>query len=134
MKFYNIFTNQIYPYISQSNDLILKLIPLYQDRSSTVLEIKEKIIQVFEKTYIFSNDQKKILDSFKNNKSFIIKEFSSIVDWNEYIIGEKINYIIDKLELKFKQLGQPLRLILSGCQGWTFNFKVNGNYWKELLF
>ena len=102
--------------ISQSNDLILKLIPLYQDRSSTVLEIKEKIIQVFEKTYIFSNDQKKILDSFKNNKSFIIEEFSSIVDWNEYIIGEKIKYILDKLELKFKQLGQPLRLILSGSK------------------
>ncbi len=102
--------------VSQSNDLILKLIPLYQDRSSTVLEIKEKIIQVFEKTYIFSNDQKKILDSFKNNKSFIIEEFSSIVDWNEYIIGEKIKYILDKLELKFKQLGQPLRLILSGSK------------------
>ena len=46
--------------ISQSKDLILKLIPLYQDRSSTVLEIKEKIIQVFEKTYIFSNDQKNL--------------------------------------------------------------------------
>ena len=50
------------------------------------------------------------------NKSFIIGEFSSIVDWNEYIIGEKIKYILDKLELKFKQLGQPLRLILSGSK------------------
>ena len=102
--------------INQSKELILKLIPLYQDRSSTVLEIKEKIVQIFKKTYIFSNDQKKILDSLKDNKSFIIGEFSSIVDWNEYIIGEKIKYILDKLELKFKQLGQPLRLILSGSK------------------
>ena len=74
------------------------------------MEIKEKIILIFNEKYTFSFDQKKILDSFKNNKSFIIKEFSSIVDWNEYIIGEKINYIIDKLELKFKQLGQPLSI------------------------
>ena len=101
--------------ISQSNDLILKLIPLYQDRSSTVLEIKERLFKSLKNIY-FSNDQKKILDSFKNNKSFIIEEFSSIVDWNEYIIGEKIKYILDKLELKFKQLGQPLRLILSGSK------------------
>ncbi len=104
------------PNINKNKDLILKLIPLYQDRSSSVLEIKEKIIQIFEKKYIFSNDQKKILDSFRNNKSFIIEEFSSIVDWNEYIIGEKIKYILHKLELKFKQLGQPLRLILSGSK------------------
>ena len=102
--------------IDKHKDLILKLIPLYKKRSSSILEIKEKIILIFNEKYTFSFDQKKILDSFKNNKSFIIKEFSSIVDWNEYIIGEKINYIIDKLELKFKQLGQPLRLILSGCQ------------------
>ena len=54
---------------------------------------------------------KEILDSFKKNKSFIIKELTSIVDWNEYIIDEKLNYILDKLDLKFKQLGQPLRLI-----------------------
>ena len=55
------------------------------------------------------------------------------MDWNEYIIGEKINYIIDKLELKFKQLGQPLRLILSDAKV-GLQFQVNGNYWKELLF
>ena len=36
------------------------------------------------------------------------------MDWNEYIIDEKLKYILEKLDLKFKQLGQPLRLIISG--------------------
>ena len=36
------------------------------------------------------------------------------MEWNEYIIDEKLNYILEKLDLKFKQLGQPLRLIISG--------------------
>ena len=29
------------------------------------------------------------------------------MDWNEYIIDEKLKYILEKLDLKFKQLGQP---------------------------
>jgi len=95
-------------------EMILKFIPLYKTRSSSILEIKEKIVQIFHKKYNFAKDQIEILDSLKNNKSLLIEEFSSIVDWNEYIIDEKIKIILNKLDLKFKQLGQPLRLILSG--------------------
>ena len=79
-----------------------------------VIKIKEKIVQIFQKKYNFTKDQIEILDSLKNNKSLLIEEFTSIVDWNEYIIDEKIKIILNKLDLKFKQLGQPLRLILSG--------------------
>ena len=97
-----------------NNEMILKFIALYKKRSSSILEIKEKIVQIFHKKYNFTKDQIEILDSLKNNKSLLIEEFSSIVDWNEYIIDEKIKIILNKLDLKFKQLGQPLRLILSG--------------------
>ena len=97
-----------------NNEMILKFILLYKKRSSSILEIKEKIVQIFHKKYNFTKDQIEILDSLKNNKSLLIEEFSSIVDWNEYIIDEKIKIILNKLDLKFKQLGQPLRLILSG--------------------
>ena len=97
-----------------NNEMILKFIALYKKRSSSILEIKEKIVQIFHKKYNFTKDQIEVLDSLKNNKSLLIEEFSSIVDWNEYIIDEKIKIILNKLDLKFKQLGQPLRLILSG--------------------
>ena len=97
-----------------NNEMILKFIALYKKRSSSILEIKEKIVQIFHKKYNFTKDQIEILDSLKNNKSLLIEEFSSIVDWNEYIIDEKIKIILNKLDLKFKQLGQPLRLIISG--------------------
>ena len=97
-----------------NNEMILKFIALYKKRSSSILEIKEKIVQIFHKKYNFTKDQIEILDYLKNNKSLLIEEFSSIVDWNEYIIDEKIKIILNKLDLKFKQLGQPLRLILSG--------------------
>ena len=97
-----------------TDEMILKFISLYKKRSSSILEINEKIFQIFHKKYNFTKDQIEILNSLKNNKSLLIEEFSSIVDWNEYIIDEKIKYILNKLDLKFKQLGQPLRLILSG--------------------
>ena len=97
-----------------NNEMILKFIALYKKRSSSILEIKEKIVQIFHKKYNFTKDQIEILDYLKNNKSLLIEEFSSIVDWNEYIIDEKIKIILNKLDLKFKQLGQPLRLIISG--------------------
>ncbi|MBD22396.1 MAG: glutamate--tRNA ligase [Alphaproteobacteria bacterium] len=92
----------------------LKLISLFKKRSSSTLEIKDKIIQIYKNKYTHMENEKIILDSLKKNKSFIIDEFSSIVEWNEYIIEEKLKYILEKLDLKFKQLGQPLRLLLSG--------------------
>jgi len=36
-----------------------------------------------------------------------------IKEWNEYIIDQKLKYILNKLEIKFKELGQPLRLLLT---------------------
>ena len=45
--------------INQSKDLILKLIPLYQDRSSTVLEIKEKLFKSSKKHIFFQMIKKK---------------------------------------------------------------------------
>ena len=77
------------------------------------MKLKIKLIKSLKKIFYMDNEQE-ILNSLKKNKSFIIEEFSSIVTWNEYIIDEKLKYILEKLDLKFKQLGQPLRLIISG--------------------
>ena len=94
--------------------MILKLIHLFKKRSSSILEIKNKINQIFTQKSYFNDNEVEILNSLKKKKSFIIEELTSIVEWNEYIIDEKLNYILEKLDLKFKQLGQPLRLIISG--------------------
>ena len=100
--------------INIEKTIILKLISLFKKRSLTLIEIKEKVFKIFKKKYKYKDNEQEILDLLEKNKSFIIKEFSSIVTWNEYIIDEKLKFILDKLNLKFKQLGQPLRLILSG--------------------
>ena len=100
--------------INIDKTIILKLISLFKKRSLTLIEIKEKIFKIFKKKYEYKDNEREILDLLEKNKSFIIKEFSSIVTWNEYIIDDKLKFILDKLDLKFKQLGQPLRLILSG--------------------
>ena len=92
----------------------LNLISLFKKRSSTILEIKNNIDKMFYNNYILTDYEKNTLDILKKNKSFIFKEFSSIVDWNEHIIEDKLKFILEKLDLKFKQIGQPLRLVITG--------------------
>ena len=78
------------------------------------MKLKIRLIKSLLKKSYFNDNEVEILNSLKKKKSFIIEELTSIVEWNEYIIDEKLNYILEKLDLKFKQLGQPLRLIISG--------------------
>ena len=56
------------------------------------------------------------------------------MEWNEYIIEEKLKYILEKLDLKFKQLGQPLRLLLSGSLNGPSISKLMEIIGKRALF
>ena len=90
-----------------------QLMKIFKLRSSTTIEIQDKINNIFSNKKNFNNEEKKILKIFYKNKSFIIDEFTSIKEWNEYIIDQKLKDILNKLEIKFKELGQPIRLLLT---------------------
>ena len=102
----------------KNSDLKLKekkfqLMKIFKPRSSTTIEIRDKILDIFSNKKNFNSEEKDILEIFYKNKSFIIDEFTSIKEWNEYIIDQKLKEILNKLEIKFKELGQPIRLLLT---------------------
>jgi glutamyl-tRNA synthetase len=90
-----------------------QLMKIFKPRSSTTIEIQDKIYNIFSNKKNFNNEEENVLEIFYKNKSFIIDEFTSIKEWNEYIIDQKLKDILNKLEIKFKELGQPLRLLLT---------------------
>jgi len=102
----------------KNSDLKLKekkfqLMKIFKPRSSTTIEIRNKILDIFSNKKNFNSEEKDILEIFYKNKSFIIDEFTSIKEWNEYIIDQKLKEILNKLGIKFKELGQPIRLLLT---------------------
>ena len=82
--------------------------------------------------YPIMKDCEKILKIFYKNKSLIIDEFTSIKEWNEYIIDQKLKDILNKLEIKFKELGQPIRLLLTNSLNGPSVAKVMEIIGKEL--
>ena len=44
----------------------------------------------------------------------LINKLSLIESWDDYILENVINEIVESMSLKFKDLGQPLRLVLFG--------------------
>ena len=109
-----------------------QLMKIFKLRSSTTIEIQDKINNIFSNKKNFNNEEKKILKIFYKNKSFIIDEFTSIKEWNEYIIDQKLKDILNKLEIKFKELGQPIRLLLTNSLNGPSVAKVMEIIGKEL--
>ena len=109
-----------------------QLMKIFKLRSSTTIEIQDKINNIFSNKKNFNNEEKEILKIFYKNKSFIIDEFTSIKEWNEYIIDQKLKDILDKLEIKFKELGQPIRLLLTNSLNGPSVAKIMEIIGKEL--
>ena len=54
------------------------------------------------------------MKTFEKYKSLICDKFSSIIEWNEFNIENKIKEIIEYYQIDFKSIGQPLRLLITG--------------------
>ena len=58
--------------------------------------------------------KKKILNDSVNLKNNLLDKLSLIESWDDYILKNVIKEIVKNMNLKFKDLGQPLRLVLLG--------------------
>ena len=72
------------------------------------------IFQVRKIKKNFTNEEKLILEDFEKYKSSICDRLSSIIDWNELNIENKIKEVIEYYKLDVKSIGQPLRLLITG--------------------
>ncbi len=93
---------------------LIELISIFKDRSSSLNEITSNVLQMTSVKNNFTNEEKLILENFEKYKSLICDKLSSIIEWNEFNIENKIKEIIEYHHLDFKSIGQPLRLLITG--------------------
>ena len=62
----------------------------------------------------FTTEEKIILEDFEKYKSSICDKFSSIVEWEELNIENKIKEVTEYYQIDFKSVGKPLRLLITG--------------------
>ena len=93
---------------------LIELINIFKDRSSSLNEIASNILEMTSVKKDFTNEEKIILENFEKYKSLICDKFSSIIEWNEPNIENKIKEVIDYYQIDFKSVGKPLRLLITG--------------------
>ncbi len=93
---------------------IKNLINIFKDRSNTLNEIIDNLNSINDQVFSYSELEKKILNNSMHLKSILIDKLSLIESWDDYILEDAIKEIIESMSLKFKDLGQPLRLVLFG--------------------
>ena len=131
LKFLNNFyikkmkNNEILSHIKDNNEQLknidffnqkelIELISIFKDRSSSLNEIASNVLQMTSVKKNFTNEEKLILENFEKYKSSICDKFSSIIEWNELNIENKIKEVIKYYQIDFKSIGQPLRLLITG--------------------
>ena len=97
------------------NFFIKNLISIFKQRSNTLVDLIENMKLSIKDEFIFEKSEKIILHKTINFKNEIINELTRLDNWNDYIIEGTINDLIHRLNIKFKDVGQPLRLSLLGC-------------------
>ena len=93
---------------------LIELINIFKDRSSSLNEITSNVLQMTSVKKNFTNEEKLILENFEKYKSSICVAFSSIIEWDELNIENKIKEVIKHYQIDFKSIGQPLRLLITG--------------------
>ena len=109
--------NQAFLKIKNSEETISKikdLINIFKERSNTLNELINYIDSINKEVFSYSKVEKKILNDSVNLKNNLLDKLSFIESWDDYILENAIKDIIKNMNLNFKDLGQPLRLVLLG--------------------
>ena len=101
-------------YSSENIIKVKKLINIFKERSSTMNEIIDSIDSINREIFSYSKDEKKVLDNSKYLKNMLVDKLSLIESWDDYMLENVIKEVIESMSLKFKDIGQPLRLVLFG--------------------
>jgi len=101
--------------ISNGPDLV-DVMRVYQDRCSTLVELVEDIRFFYED--IAEYNPKQVKKQFKADAKGVLEAlkiaYENIDDWHAEVIHKVVEDTVDKLELGFGKVGQPLRLAVTG--------------------
>ena len=121
--------------IKNSKESIYKikdLINIFKERSNTLNELIDYINSINKEVFSYSKVEKKILNDSVNLKNSLLDKLSFIESWDDYILENAIKDIIKNMNLKFKDLGQPLRLVLLGTMNGPSLTKIMKVIGKEV--
>ena len=127
--------NQAFLKIKNSEETISKikdLINIFKERSNTLNELIDYINSINKEVFSYSKVEKKILNDSVNLKNNLLDKLSFIESWDDYILENAIKDIIKNMNLKFKDLGQPLRLVLLGTMNGPSLTKIMKVIGKEV--
>lgn len=112
-------------YKNFNEDSILMMINLFKERATSILDIIDSMMSIYNESKEFNEDENLIIENILKNKEIIINNFDNIIIWNSKEIEEKVNKTIVDLELSFKSFAQPIRLLITG--------KINGPSISKLI-
>ena len=87
---------------------------------------KKKISFLINSKIKIDSTEKKILKESDYIKREVIIQLTKLKEWDEINLEETVKNIVNRLELNFKQIAQPLRLAVSG--------QANGPSVSSILF
>ena len=101
-------------------------INLFKNRCETTVDLKKKISFLINSKIKIDSTEKKILKESDYIKREVIIQLTKLKEWDEINLEETVKNIVNRLELNFKQIAQPLRLAVSG--------QANGPSVSSILF
>ena len=119
-------------YKKEDINKIKNLISIFKDRSNTLNELIENLNLINKEMFCYSKIEKEMLNNSVNLKTKLVDKLSLIESWDDYILENVIKEIIENMNVKFKDLGQPLRLALFGTVNGPSVSKVMKIIGKEL--
>ncbi|MFK5854810.1 MAG: glutamate--tRNA ligase, partial [Bacteroidota bacterium] len=101
--------------VSNGPDLI-EVMKVYQERCSTLVELVEDIRYFYEDITEYNAKQAK--KQFKPAAAEVLlslkESYESLDNWNAEAIHQVVENTVEKLEIGFGKVGQPLRLAVTG--------------------
>lgn len=95
---------------------LVEVMKVYQERCSTLVELVEDIRYLYEEVTEYNAKQAK--KQFKGAAINVLQElaqaYESLSDWNAQAIHKIVEATVEKLEVGFGKVGQPLRLAVTG--------------------
>ncbi len=93
---------------------LIELISIFKDRSTSLNDIASSVLKMISFDKYYTDEEKIILENFEKYKPSLCEKLSSITEWNEFNIENKIKDVIQDHQIDFKSIGKPLRLLITG--------------------
>ena len=93
---------------------IFKVLKPIIDRSNNIKDLYNSVAFIYDNSILIDNiNYKKILRKSLGYKEDIIEKLKTIEKWEKDVINTVLKAFIEKNNISFKEIGEPLRILLT---------------------